>query len=809
MFEMLRKLLSALNSSQYSWQISLAIALGMVPGLTPFMSLHNLLFILLAFFLNVHLGLFFISMALFAALAWIFDPAMESLGYWLLTLPALEAFWTGLYNNPFWLLSNFNNTLVIGSLLLGLLLLVPVYLLSEAVIKTYRGPISRLTGKIPLINKVLAFNEEKAAKAKKPARVRWIGLGVFGLLLGGTVLFGMLFLDPLLKNQLEKQLSAGAGAEASVASLQTRLNPLSMEIRGIELPDRDDHHTNAVEVDRIAFNLDLGLLLHKKVLIDELSAEGVRLGVARSQPARALPVAPPEPEPIEKDPTLTQRAAMELGERLPEPRDVVRQETLTSQSEGERIQQELEAIQQKWEQIAADEFDGRAFDDLKARFDDLTREAGSIRRVEDVREIAAQARTLESDTQARINAYRQRLEEFRADRRRSDQLLSELQRLPGADYAALRDKYSFDGEGAFNLAGTLLGEDVTDAITQAQEWYARALPFIRTAQEINEKRKGPQIESPPRGEGRIISFEEFQPRPGFLLKRAAFDVTTQNQSRLAGQLTGATSDQSITGEPMQLGVLSTRPVGYEALEFAWVADSRAADRDDRFALMLLGYDQEGKRADRLRMAPTKLNMDLAFNLTNLRHLSGEGKMIFAPVALSLTEPSGELERIVARTLESVERFDVDIDIGGRLTSPRLRFSTDLDRQLSQRFRAELDERLKQFEAELRAEIDLAVRDQLARAGASAEEIALLESLLAGEINASEALQEGIGQELSREALEAKLQARLDQERAEIEQQARDRAEQERQKAEEAARQRQQEERRRLEQEARDRLRNFR
>jgi uncharacterized protein (TIGR03546 family) len=60
------------------------------------------------------------------------------MGYFILNLDFLISFWTSLYNTPVIVLTKFNNTIVMGSLALSIILFAPVYLLSNKFIAYYR-----------------------------------------------------------------------------------------------------------------------------------------------------------------------------------------------------------------------------------------------------------------------------------------------------------------------------------------------------------------------------------------------------------------------------------------------------------------------------------------------------------------------------------------------------------------------------------------------------------------------------------------------------------------------------------------------
>lgn len=139
MLRTLAKLLHVLNSETEPGQISLAVALALVMGLAPFFALHNLVVLLLVLVLRVNLSAFLVSLALFSGIAYVFDPWLHKLGLTVLQLPLLQDLWVTLYNLPLWRLERFNNTLVMGGLVVSLVLFVPLILVCNALIRHYRA----------------------------------------------------------------------------------------------------------------------------------------------------------------------------------------------------------------------------------------------------------------------------------------------------------------------------------------------------------------------------------------------------------------------------------------------------------------------------------------------------------------------------------------------------------------------------------------------------------------------------------------------------------------------------------------------
>lgn len=119
------KLLKAIASEAGPWQIAWGFALGMVLGLTPFW-IHSFLILLLLMVLRVNFAAALAGWAFFGLLAIGLNHGSHALGEWLLLHSGLQAFWTELYQSRALQLLHFHHTLMLGSWVLALVLLVPV-----------------------------------------------------------------------------------------------------------------------------------------------------------------------------------------------------------------------------------------------------------------------------------------------------------------------------------------------------------------------------------------------------------------------------------------------------------------------------------------------------------------------------------------------------------------------------------------------------------------------------------------------------------------------------------------------------------
>lgn len=164
------KIFVAINSNTRPREIALGISfaflLGIMPFLLPAMPPINLLWLLLffiAFFIKLNQAMFGVFLALFKLLAPLLYPVTSWIGFQILTIPALEGFFTSLNNIPVIPFTYFNSPLVIGGLVVGSALFVPLVLLSSQLLRLYRDKLreklanSKLVKgflKIPIIKKL-------------------------------------------------------------------------------------------------------------------------------------------------------------------------------------------------------------------------------------------------------------------------------------------------------------------------------------------------------------------------------------------------------------------------------------------------------------------------------------------------------------------------------------------------------------------------------------------------------------------------------------------------------------------------------
>ena len=133
-----------------------------------------------------------------------------------------------------------------------------------------------------------AGSDPSAPAAQRVAIFRWRGIFAlaFGVAVVATVwlVFGTFWIRTTLQDSATQSL----GTEVDIAGLSLNLVNASVELRGIAVADPRDLDRNLIEARVARVVLLPDALLEKKIVIRELTLDGVKANTKRAKPARAM-----------------------------------------------------------------------------------------------------------------------------------------------------------------------------------------------------------------------------------------------------------------------------------------------------------------------------------------------------------------------------------------------------------------------------------------------------------------------------------------------------------------------------------------
>ena len=139
----LRLFLHAFVTESTPRQMALGLALGVFVGLIP---KGNLLAIVLATLLaatRVNLAIATFAVVICSFCAFLFDSLFDRVGSFVLSQPSLQGMFVEMINTPFMPWTDFNNSIVMGSFVTGLMLIFPIYRLSRPVFEKYSDKLAK------------------------------------------------------------------------------------------------------------------------------------------------------------------------------------------------------------------------------------------------------------------------------------------------------------------------------------------------------------------------------------------------------------------------------------------------------------------------------------------------------------------------------------------------------------------------------------------------------------------------------------------------------------------------------------------
>ena len=138
LIKQLINLIRLLHSDTGQSQIAAGLAFGVFLGFAPFLSLQTVLVLFVVFLFRVQLGAAFLSAFFFKFVAFLLDPVADPIGRSLLENQSLRPLWTSMYNVPLLPMTRFNDSIVLGSFALSILLCPILYFVFRMLVIKYQ-----------------------------------------------------------------------------------------------------------------------------------------------------------------------------------------------------------------------------------------------------------------------------------------------------------------------------------------------------------------------------------------------------------------------------------------------------------------------------------------------------------------------------------------------------------------------------------------------------------------------------------------------------------------------------------------------
>ena len=533
--------------------------------------------------------------------------------------------------------------------------------------------------------------------------IRWWGViafAAFAAVVGG---FWFLLADSLVKCSIERTGTALVGARVELDKADLTLFPLGLKLTGLQVTNPEEPMTNAVSAESVSMLIDGVNIFRRKVIVEEMAVEGVRLNTARKTSGAIS--RRPESERQKERGRLFDRFALPAFE-APDVREILAGEVFESVALINRTREEITQAYSSFEGELAGLADRKKLDGYRARFEKIKGSgkagAGGMGGV-----IGATGEFL--SLQKDIKAELERIEKARAGvggvLANYRERIEEAKKAPFRDIERIKRKYGLTPEGFSNISRALLGPALASRVETALLWYGRLSPIVARAATVRDDRV--KVERPIRGAGVNVRFPERRPVPDFLVRKAALTGRIP-AGEFSGLITNITDDQEKLGSPMSFNFSGTRLKGLESLKLTGEINRvLPAKPKDTVAMKMRGYKVEGvelagKGAFPMELRQALVDIDLTALVEGVAMDAGLSAGFSSVEMVSGKEEPGAVERAVASALSGVKGFKIKASATGTLSDYDLKVSSDLDGVLKGAAGKIVADQSAEFEKRLRA-----------------------------------------------------------------------------------------------------------
>jgi uncharacterized protein (TIGR03545 family) len=535
--------------------------------------------------------------------------------------------------------------------------------------------------------------------------IRPAGIIAFVAIVGMVAAFWYLLADWLLKAAVEEGGSRLVGAKVEVASADTSFSPLGFTLTRLQVTNPDHPMQNMLEVNTISGKLTLSKLLMGQVIIEDLSATGMRFNTPRQTSGKLEKRAAKKPAPETAEAEQGKESHLNLLALLGDTLnidDIMQREPLATVELSKAFKESVATSKRQIKQDIETLPDEAKLKAYERQVNDITQ--GKIQSVQDLQHRVEQLKQLKQSLQQDRKAILALRDNIRHSKVELKTQYDALKQAPKQDVKKIQDKYRLVDSNIGNFSALLFGDTTRKWLDAVKPWWRRANNLMQTFG--GEETPPP----PPRGEGRYIHFPSREPMPDFLIQNAHLSAQLP-LGNVEIKVVDATTQQYILGRPTRLSLRGTQLIDLDSFSAEAVLD-HVKPKAAKDSISFLAKDIRLQnvpliKSDTLPISLAKANTDIKGQLDIAQgQLQADVESDFKQAQWA---SGGKNANTVMDVLSGITSFNVDTTLKGKPLSPHITVDSDLDRKLSQALRRKLEQKraeLKQrLEKRLKAQVD--------------------------------------------------------------------------------------------------------
>lgn len=528
--------------------------------------------------------------------------------------------------------------------------------------------------------------------------IRKSGLLVFLALLAAVLAVVYLFAGFALRLGMVYSLEKVVGAEVNIDKVSVSLAPLALNVRGLEVTDRNLPTHNSVSFDNAQAALELWPALLGYYVVNDLSLDGLEFGKERKRPGKVY-----RGESADADEQIDLSEVLKLD--IPDAEELMARVNLQATGKGEALREQIARQQAQLDELKGKLPKQENLDNIQAQIKALT--DSKIENPADLANKAEQLKTLQEQLKAERENVRQVKAELAEMRDQLAQSVAELRAAGEADWQRLKALANIEDGGLASLSQILLGDYWGEKIADIERLYRLVKPYIPAQ---GGKGAGDAVSEEPVLPNRILPLPH-QPYPDFLIKQARMQWLVAGGEALI-RVQNITAQHALIGSPTQFDL--------DIEQLPRLAGFRLSGDFAIFEDMItnLTWDMQGLELDAfalgsgesaLQLTGGLLASDGSVKLIN-NALTQEAEMVLQNPGFTASG-NRHMEQL-ADLLSGQTQIPLRLKAEGLLSDPDISVRSSLDKIIGDALLGEARQKLATLETRLRSQLDNTLKAEL-------------------------------------------------------------------------------------------------
>lgn len=528
-------------------------------------------------------------------------------------------------------------------------------------------------------NKPLEKAQETDEKAvKKQGALRVSGVAALVAIIATGTIGGYLFAGDIAKFAIKQGMELSFGAQTDIDSVEVSWAPFGITVNQLAQTDASAPNQNLFELEQASAQVDLWQLLLGKYVMERLEVEKLAMSTQRAEPGKVYESLIKQAE-LDK---LPEQSAQKLGISVPTTEQLLAALDLQTEKKGRALEQVWQQEKPKLDQAFKQLPNKQTIKELKQDWQRLT--DNELKSLDDLAKLEKQLKQIKAKVDKEKVALQQAKAQYKDSKAKLDFAYDELQQAAKDDWRKVEQQVPFNDPNAVAIAKMLFGPEIASYLEQAQAIWQKAQPYIE--QHKQQKAAEQQAVEQKWGSGKDIAFTLEHELPDWLVKELKVSaLVAGNMYQLSG------SDINIQS------YLLNKPSLYQVAlaEQFKLSGQYFVDQSLKFdtsgdwqATGLALSDKSLSDSTDLTLALASANVNGQGKYAYSDQLTASSKLSFAKTDF-VGDASTKLAKLTLDTLESVEGFNLEIDLSGQATDPSINIKSDLDRQLGGAFKSAL------------------------------------------------------------------------------------------------------------------------